>query len=409
MSSSDADGRQTSRRRLLAAVAAATAVAGCLGDATRDLSAGTDTGTDWPRPRYDARRRAYAPDAAAPRTAPERRWRVTDAPAVAPPVVADGAVYLATTAGLIAYDAADGRRRWTFTAGEHVPDTAPTVHDGLVFVTAGSANRAFALDTDDGAVVWETPRDAWVSAPPHLAVGAFVPRPTLFVGTARGRLLRVDPATGAVTATTDQFGAVSTVTTDRSAVGVYVGTHGGSLYRLGQPFVEVDGRAFRESWRRTLDSRVTGVVPSANCLAVATRGGPVRCLDHGSGATAATFPTAVPTTTPALTPAGYVAAGRERAALVRSHDTEAVWSLDGDHRAAAPVAAGDTVYLARESTVEAVALDATDPLGRATDRRRWRRSVPGGPVVGLAVADGAVFVASRGRTGGEATLTCLEA
>ncbi len=89
-------------------------------------------------------------------------WRTEIGGKITPPVVADGLVIVASidTHQVIALDASDGRRKWSFAAGGRV-DSPPTIHNGLVLF--GSADGyVYCLLAADGTEAWRyrvAPRD----------------------------------------------------------------------------------------------------------------------------------------------------------------------------------------------------------------------------------------------------------
>lgn len=337
MPSTHAD-RRYHRRRVLAGVAAATvgSVAGCLGD-NDQLTPGTDEETDWPAPRHDPHNTAYAPDAAGPRTEPTARWTTDRGSPTGPPVVADGTVYLSGIEALWALDTGDGSQRWRFVRESGSPTTPPTVHDGTVYVTERTERVVYALDAADGSVVWQTPPELRVSAPPYLAVGEFTNQPWVFVGTERGRVHRLDPETGASTASVDLFGTVSTFVADQLGRRLFVGTTGGSVYALSSAFVEDE--AFGELWRRTLDGHVDGLVPDEEGLFASTRGGPLACLSDANGTTRWTLSAEASTTPPVSTGGRVVSAGYDQLSAARAFDGSVQWQTDEQFDRAAPVTA----------------------------------------------------------------------
>ena len=152
------------RRGFLAsgAAVAATAVAGC---PYRDEETIPSLSSDWPRPRYDERGTGYREDRAPVSEGdPSVRWSApmdadeSDRPE---PVVVDDVVYVNTRSEVVAFDAADGERRWRRRIADEpsVKGYARgplTVAEGRLF--AGSHGGLFALDTD-GTVVWSVEGD----------------------------------------------------------------------------------------------------------------------------------------------------------------------------------------------------------------------------------------------------------
>ncbi|ANM31913.1 hypothetical protein ABI59_23635 [Acidobacteria bacterium Mor1] len=88
----------------------------------------------------------------------------------AAPVIAAGAIYLGTASGaLLALDAASGRIRWQFEAGDSITGNA-AVADGVVCF--GSFDGfVYALDTADGALRWKVDTGAPVPSSPAIHDG----------------------------------------------------------------------------------------------------------------------------------------------------------------------------------------------------------------------------------------------
>ena len=113
------------------------------------------------------------------------------APASASPAVANGAVYAASEAGVVAaYSLDDGRPLWRYDAGSPI-ETAPAAAGEFVY--AGTrGGRLLALDAETGAARWEFETRNPVFASP------VVHRGTLYLGGADGFLYALDAQTGAL-------------------------------------------------------------------------------------------------------------------------------------------------------------------------------------------------------------------
>jgi outer membrane protein assembly factor BamB len=83
------------------------------------------------------------------------RWRLAiEGPAVAAPLVAEGAAYVGTNAGILyAVDAATGEERWRFTAAENSLHASPAYANGIVYVGSWDG-RLYAVDAATGAERW---------------------------------------------------------------------------------------------------------------------------------------------------------------------------------------------------------------------------------------------------------------
>lgn len=386
-----------SRRRVLATTGslAVAATAGCLGVGA-DLDPGTDDSTDWPKPDFDSQASSWAPNAAAPRTAPSVRFRTELPTPTDRPVVADGTVFLPTMGGLIAIDATDGKEHWRYapTVASHF-FMSPAVHDGTVYVT-GEDPGLVALDVDDGAVKWAVENDEPMRAPPA---------PTrdwraIYVGDDNGRVLRVTPD-GQVEWTTDVYGAVRRLVTH--SPGVFVGTTAGEVHAL------YDGQGF---WRESVPGQVTALASDdGGDVYVATFGGGTLRLAGGAHAGRPRWhnengPTAHRSF--ALVKSGLF--GADGSGLARQHHRTGShdWQLGYDYFSA-PAAAGDTVYVGGNGGVAAFKVSGGLGIGgHRVEPVRWTYGLGTATGGSPAVADGALFVPIKGRKDSESGLLALE-
>lgn len=403
---------ETTRRRLLTLAGGATAasLAGCLGDATSDrFSAGTDAESDWPMPRYDTTNSAFAADAAGPRSGATVRWTIDGGLTTGPPVVADQTVFLPEAEALRALDTADGTELWRFTTDDGPVPGPASVADGVVYATMRDQNRMHAIDAETGETLWQTPEKFDISSRPHVAAGPEFDDPTVFVGTEDGRVVRLDPADGRITAEIDLFGGVTTFAlgSHSLAEALYVGTRGGEVYALYDALGD-DGPT--EAWRQKVGSVVREIVPDEAGVFVDTFADPLTLLRDGAhaGRVGWTIEKRRANTAPA-TPGNTVAVGGyDELAVFPDSEGDPQWTADGDFDAVPPVAAGDTLYAGTGNRVAAFALGgATGPLGSHSASERWSMESPVTADQGLAVADGGLFVASKG-TEEDTVLTCLE-
>ena len=391
-----------SRRRVLTAAgtAASVGLAGCAGFGEDRFSPGSDADTDWPMPRGDPRNTAFAPDAAVPREGASERWTHDEGFDVRTPVVADGTAYVPTAEALVALDTADGSERWRFAPSDQPWPAPPAVHDGTVFVTASDEDEIHALDAETGDELWSLDGDRHVHVSPHLLAGELVNEPSVLVGDATGRVAALDPATGDAAWTVDLFGAVRAFA--YRAPMLYVGTSSGEV----SVFLTEERERPRERWRRQVDGAIEGIAPTANGVAVSSFGGPLVNLNgDAAGAPSWTAEERRAGSTPVHAGSWFYSVGYDAASATRSYDGEVGWRADAPFGSAPSVAAGDTLYAAGEEAVHAFDLDGGGPLSSG---KRFSHPVSGGGIQGLAVADGALFVARQSGEENGTTLYCLE-
>ena len=369
----------------------------------------------------------------------DRRWeRPVGAPA-ARPWVLDGSVYAPTADGVVAFDAggterwrvptpnraglavashglywladgdaatvvalarSDGSERWRFAPSDQPWPAPPAVHDGTVFVTASDEDEIHALDAETGDELWSLDGDRHVHVSPHLLAGELVNEPSVLVGDATGRVAALDPATGDAAWTVDLFGAVRAFA--YRAPMLYVGTSSGEV----SVFLTEERERPRERWRRQVDGAIEGIAPTANGVAVSSFGGPLVNLNgDAAGAPSWTAEERRAGSTPVHAGSWFYSVGYDAASATRSYDGEVGWRADAPFGSAPPVAAGDTLYTAGEEAVHAFDLDGGGPLSSG---KRFSHPVSGGGIQGLAVADGALFVARQSGEENGTTLYCLE-
>lgn len=146
-----------------------------------------------------------APPAAHHPAAPAPLWSYAlGAGTWAPPVVAEGAIYVGTSAGQFhAVRAADGTALWTW-SGPHPIDGRAVVTSDSVFVIDGKTTL-LCLDRRDGTLRWSTAlHDAALAGKPapdnptfnHRAATPLVLDGTVYAGSSDGGLYALDAATG---------------------------------------------------------------------------------------------------------------------------------------------------------------------------------------------------------------------
>lgn len=151
---------------------------------------------------------AFAPKPPAPQhpPAPAPLWSFEmGAGTWAPPVVADGAIYIGTSAGEFhAVNAADGRRLWTWRDAATPIDGCAVVSGETVYFLDTKTNL-IALNRTDGSRRWTVPlHDDHLAGKPvannptfnHRAAYPLVVDDTIYCGSSDGGIYALDAATG---------------------------------------------------------------------------------------------------------------------------------------------------------------------------------------------------------------------
>jgi outer membrane protein assembly factor BamB len=395
-----------SRRDVLAGLGSITlaGTAGCLGLVEDQFSPGTDATTDWPMPRYDPVNTGFVPDANAPRSGVIERWAADPGYDVSTPAVVDGTVFTPAASGLAAIDGGSGEELWRFRPTEHDPwPTPPVVHDGTVYVTMAD-ETLYAVAADSGEERWSV-GGASRQVPPHLVAGDLVNDPLVLVGGENGVVRALDPDSGAEQWRLDTFGGVTAMA--YYGRGFYVGTTGGEVYSY---FPEA-GRPPRERWRRKLGGQISGIIPTSNGIVVSAFGASLVALrdNGGAGSTAWIAEDRHAGFSPVYAGSYVYSAGPDSLSSIRVYDQNLHWRAGDDFGTTAPVAAGDTLYVPKENSV--IAFDLGGGVGGSDlsfGGKRWEHRIESGFIQGLAVADGALFVACEATEDGNSSLFCLE-
>lgn len=271
---------QYSRRRVLAAVGSCVGgtLAGCVGASnpiSGDREPPEDTQDDWPTVGYDPANTRYSSSGTV-RSTPRVAWRVQIGSPIDQPVVAGGRVYVPDSSALRAHGARTGDLQWTYrddTADTQLY-TAPTVHDGVVYVgLRGGSDSVIALDATSGDRLWSFggQQAGDVSGTPTLNEAG----DTLYIGTNTERIYALDAASGEPRWQQQVFGPITTSPAVRSPL-VVAATRPGEVY------------AFDESgsslWRRRLQEGIESPpVISARTVFVGTTGDNIYSLDPVTG------------------------------------------------------------------------------------------------------------------------------
>ncbi|SFR54683.1 outer membrane protein assembly factor BamB family protein [Halogeometricum limi] len=394
-----------SRRHLLAGVGslATAGLAGCLDavdDRSEQFSPGSDHATDWPMPRYDAAQTAFAPDAVAPRNGATERWRTEARTPNGSPVVAGGVVYLPRAAGLVAYDAGSGEERWTYAPEDSPWPGSPLVVGDTLYVPFGSDIGLHAIDANTGERRWSREDvDARTTPVPARDDDA------VYAGSQRTGLHRLDGETGESMWERDVFGVPSALASDAFG-GLFVGTEGGHVYA----FSDVTPESPREGWREDAGSAVESLLPTDEGLLVHTFSDPLRCRQGGlhAGSVRWEVEQEYANSPPVHAGVWVFSAGYDSVGSVREYDAAVGWRASGRYDRAAPVAAGDRLYVGNERGVHAFELSGGTGIGQfRLGGKRWSQSLST-TVEGLAVGDGALFAVTSGDDENPAALVAFD-
>ncbi|WP_170977272.1 outer membrane protein assembly factor BamB family protein [Halorussus salinisoli] len=382
-----------SRRRFLAAAASAgtATLAGCTGDRDHDDAAdAAGDATDWPTLGHDAANTGYNPNGRGPESGVRERWQTDLSSATAPPVVADGRVYVASGDDLHCFAADDGGEVWTHPLREDaamVLWSAPTVRDGKAYVSAGHDEGLRVLDAKTGEELREFATRGEVSGAPRFdRDGRWA-----FVATREGWVHCFDLEAGSENWRTEVFGhVVAPVAVPKHGSLLYVATEAGEVYALSKS----DGEG---SWRQ----KVPGTIQVAPAVVgrdvyVAPFGGQVHALSAEDAGAIAWSSEERASTEHHLTVADGRIFGTDGDGVL-AIDTESGttdWRVSmPDHANCAPAVAGDTVYVGDESGhVHAVKTGgATGVGGLRFGARRWKTDLGGRVREGVTVADGRLY------------------
>lgn len=382
-----------SRRRFLTALgtAGAAGVAGCTGLDEPAYSPGTDDDTEWPMPAYDRGFSAYSPDAAAPRDGVTERWS-TDVPGpAARPVVASGTVLVPTVQALVGLDLDSGEEHWRH--GDERPWAgAPAVHDGTAYVGFADQRGLVALDIETGNEQWRVETNGTIEAAPTFDHG----HDRLYVGDDTGRVYQIDPEEGEVTLRGKVFGPVTALAHHTSLL---VGTESGEVYNLFPRRGEFTG-----VWRRKVSGSVTAIAVRDSAIYVGTFGGSVYRLQDGAHVGASQWEAERGAMQLAATSRNVVGSDGAGLRTFEGRTGDAGWEREGQF-GAAPAIAGDTVYVGGgekgengNGFVAAYALSGGTDVGPLQfGGKRWQYDVESAVTEGVAVADGAVFAITQNR------------
>ncbi|HJU65710.1 MAG TPA: PQQ-binding-like beta-propeller repeat protein [Gemmatimonadaceae bacterium] len=307
-------------------------------------------------------------------------WRfATNGDVVSSPTIVGGTVYVGSNDGHVyALDLATGDRRWATDLGSGV-GSSPAVGAGLVYVTVRDG-AIHALDAANGVRRWRVATgklvpfpwghesgDVWVSSP------TFIDN-TIVVGSADGRVYRIDAATGRVrwrAPTAGRIRGSPAIAGGR----VYIGAFDGRVYCF-------DLSSGREIWKHDtegvslnsanygFDRRSVQSSPAVDngTVYVGARDGFLYAIDAATGQRRWRFDHKVSwvNSSPAVA-AGVIFAGSSDGRFLQAVDStgKELWRATTDNTVwSSPAVAGDVVYFG-DGTGRVHAVD------RRTGASRW--------------------------------------
>jgi eukaryotic-like serine/threonine-protein kinase len=334
------------------------------------------TADDWPFFRGDAARTGEG--GSGPKGKPVQLWKYQANGSINGAVVIAGDLVYASSDDnvLHALDIDTGKERWHFNP-VNPPVSEPAYADGVIYAFDG-AGTLFALDAKSGDVRWHAPKPIVGTYRPTISDG------TLYVGTGDGAIVAVDVTSGAELwrySVASQGGVHNPSFADGI---VYAASDSGGL-------VAVDVATHQLVWHWDTGPDITGSVVVAGGIAYVggtgdSRTGKMSALDAKTGQLR--WQLDRPFTAPAVE--GGVAYEGDQIGGLEAVDTangHVLWSVATER--AGPSVAGGVVYFGVNAGRLVDALDA------ATGGELWHFPVDGGNDCCVAVARGAVFVATQ--------------
>jgi outer membrane protein assembly factor BamB len=334
------------------------------------------TADDWPFFRGDAARTGEG--GSGPKGKPVQLWQYHANGSINGAVVIAGDLVYASSDDdvLHALDIDTGMEKWHFNP-VNPPVSEPAYADGVIYAFDG-AGTLFALDAKSGDVRWHAPKPLVGTYRPTISDG------TLYLGTGDGAIVAVDVTSGAELwrySVASQGGVHNPSFADGI---VYAASDSGGL-------VAVDVATHRLVWHWDTGTDITGSVVVAGGIAYVggtgdSQTGKMSALDAKTGRLR--WQLDRPFTAPAVE--GGVAYESNQIGGLEAVDTangNVLWSVPTER--ATPSVAGGVVYFHVDIGRLVSALDA------ATGGELWHFPVDGGNTCCVAVAHGAVFVATQ--------------
>ena len=228
---------------------------------------------DWAIFRHDASNTGFS-SGAAPTSNVTKLWSYTldesGSTVVAPPVVADGFVYVGSADSTVyCFDGATGSKVWSF-AADGETDSSPVVIDDRVYV-GSSDGYIYCLDAADGTQVWNQSVAGQVDSPLNFADDR------VYVESQLGDVYCFDAANGQVMWSFPTRGTAYDLSVAVSDGYVLAGNSNGDVFCI-------DADSGLEAWQFIADGAVSSPVAVDGFVYFGCRDGNAYCLNAADGA-----------------------------------------------------------------------------------------------------------------------------
>lgn len=386
------------RRQYLATIGSvgAVALAGCTTGGDYDEAADSaGKTTDWPTLAHDGANTGYNPESRGPESSVKERWKTPVSSPTAPPAVADGRVYVPAGDTLDCFAADSGESLWSYDFDKEGRGmsvwSAPTVRDGLVYISGGNRDALLVLDAKTGEEVRAFETEGEVSAAPRFDHdGRFI-----YAVTRDGWVHCFDLNDNDEEWRTELFGHIAAppAVSETSPL-LYVATEGGEVFALSK----FDGEG---SWRQKLPGMVnTAPAVVSRRLYVLPFGGKLHCLNTGRvGKIEWTSDDHVFTDHHLAVADGRVfASGADGVVAIDRESGKTDWTVSTkDNVNCAPAVAGDTLYVGDEGgRLHAIKTGGGVGFGGIdVSARRWKLDLGVRVREGIAVSGGRVYAYTK--------------
>jgi outer membrane protein assembly factor BamB len=309
------------------------------------------------------------------------------------PVVDGGRVFETsyTNGSLSAFDVADGTLQWRFRLGRDMNVNTPAISGGRVFLSSDSPTL-YALDEASGAVLWQLQMENLSAAAPAVVTDG--PETTVYVG-GGGKVYAVDGDDGSVLWTQSPFEPYAIQATPAVANGVvYVADDAPVVHAY-------DAATGSELWQTPLGENITApsyVVIDGGLLLVAQGGGKLFAVDAATGAVQwkrQVYADSQPSTANGIVYIHWRKATQIRLTAVDESTGSLLWQV--------PLGAPYVYSFTGGTSIANGVLYTTSLAGAvlgfdaSSGTTLWTYSTPVGPGNMPAVVDGMVFASAGGR------------